>query len=242
MSQHHSKPGSASFIGSAALHLAVGVVLWASTAFRPAPPVFETYAIDLYSPPPAVESEEPELTPPVEELVVEAPVEEPDPTPPPPEPEPDPLPEPPPPEPEPTRPAPPPPVTTEPEPERPQPSRGPDAEPSSQGGEDMNIRMEGLRRDYPDYYGNIVLQIRRCFLQRRPPDGRWEAQVDFFIARDGRTVDIRFAKESANTAFNFQAMGAVECAGSRFGPLPEDMPLDRLPVRFTFNPAGPGAP
>ena len=39
-----------------------------------------------------------------------------------------------------------------------------DPEPSDDlSGEDLNIRMEGLRRDFPDYYLNIQRQIQRCW-------------------------------------------------------------------------------
>ncbi len=44
---------------------------------------------------------------------------------------------------------------------------------------------------------------------------------------------------SGNTAFDFEAMGAVDCAGNgRFGPLPEDLPYDRFPIKFSFRPQG----
>jgi hypothetical protein len=34
-------------------------------------------------------------------------------------------------------------------------------------------------------------------------------------------------------------MGAVDCAGrGRFGPLPEDLPFETLPVEFSFRPTG----
>ena len=34
-------------------------------------------------------------------------------------------------------------------------------------------------------------------------------------------------------------MGAVDCAGNgRFGPLPEDLPYDRFPIKFSFRPQG----
>ena len=40
----------------------------------------------------------------------------------------------------------------------------------------------------------------------------------------------------ATSAFDFEALGAVECAGKgRFGALPEELPFDRLPVEFTIK-------
>jgi len=44
---------------------------------------------------------------------------------------------------------------------------------------------------------------------------------------------------SGSTAFDFEAIGAVECAGQgRFGQLPDELPYDRLPVQFDFRPPG----
>lgn len=223
---------------SLAFHAALVALVWASTLYEPRQIEFLTYEIDLVSPPPAQAEEEPEPEPPAEELVVERP--EPEPTPPEPEPEeivpveePDPEPEP-----EPVREEPPPEeppetaeetvVTTTEEP--------PEEEPEVTG-EDLNVRIEGLRRDYPQYYNNIIRQIQRCF--RWTQGGSWQTTVDFHIDREGNAEGIEFVTRSGNAAFDFEAMGAVECAGAgRFGPLPEDLPYDRFPVRFNFRPMG----
>ena len=61
----------------------------------------------------------------------------------------------------------------------------------------------------------------------------------FWITRDGTATDIDFESRSGNLAFDFEAIGAVECAGQgRFGPLPEDLPYERFPIRFQFQPSG----
>jgi outer membrane biosynthesis protein TonB len=103
-------------------------------------------------------------------------------------------------------------------------------------GEDLRVRMEGLQRDFPAYYRNIVVQMQRCF--RWTGSGALEAQVQFLIHRDGTVGrDIDIVRESGNIYFDAAAMEAVECAGrGRFGPLPEDMPYDQLPVLFNFQP------
>jgi hypothetical protein len=138
----------------------------------------------------------------------------------------------------------------EPEPEPPPPERVPTpaeeveeaaaeqpVEDAAEGGEDINVRLEGVRRDYPAYYNNIITQIQRCF--RWTQGGSWETTVYFAIRRDGTVADLDFVKRSGNTAFDFEAMGAVDCAGKgRFGPLPEDLPFDVLPVQFNFRPQG----
>lgn len=215
------------------LHAAVFAVAWLST-LRSGPEIeFIAYEIELVSPPPAVQAEQPE---PVREEVV---IERPEPEPEPPEPEadivpveevePEPEPEPTPPEPEPTPPEPEveevPAATDEPPPET----------PPETSGEGLNVRLEGLRRDYPEYYNNIIRQIQRCFRWRQ--GGSWEAVVDFTIGRDGVATDIEFGRRSGSLSFDFEAMGAVDCAGQgRFGPLPEDLPWEAVRIAFTFEP------
>jgi TonB family protein len=92
--------------------------------------------------------------------------------------------------------------------------------------------MEGLRRDFPEYYNNIIRQINRCF---RPPEGNWVTTLTFKIRRDGTVTDLQFVQRSGNTAYDYVAMEAVECAGQgRFGPLPEELPPE-FPVQFEIR-------
>jgi outer membrane biosynthesis protein TonB len=201
--------------------VALALALWSARATR-VPLDFVTYQIEIFSPPVTVEAEEP--APAKEELVVERP------EPPPPQPEERPtVQNPPPPEPKPTK---------EPEEEK-KPATSPAPEERSpESGENVNVRLEGLRRDYPAYYENIITQIGRCFQWRG--GGSWETTVYFVIKRDGTVSDIDFVKRSGNAGFDFQAMGAVECAGAngRLGGLPEALPFDRLPIQFSFRPQG----
>lgn len=232
---HRPEPFDRSaFAASVAVHVVLlGAAVWSTTHRRP-PPEFVTYQIELVSPPPAVQAEE--EAPAVEELVVERP----EPTPPEPEPEektvpveetkPEPEPEKPP---EKDQPAPP----EEGEKPREATTTEKPAEEARESGEDLNVRLEGLRRDYPAYYNNIIRQIQRCFRWRG--QGNWETTVRFVIHRDGSVSDMDFVKRSGNSAFDFEAMGAVDCAGQgRFGPLPDELPFDRLPVQFNFRPQG----
>lgn len=220
-----------SLVGSLLVHGAVGVLALLAGMSAPEPLNFITFEVEIVSPPPLPDQEEPS-TP--DELVVERPEEAPE------EETVDevPLPEA---EPEP-----------EPEPEQPQPERQPDPEPERQpepeeegelSGEDIEVRMEGVRRDFPEYYGNIILQIQRCF--RPPPNtpGNLRTTVYFVIRQDGSVADLRFVEQSGNPDFDFEALGAVgDCAGrsGRFGPLPEDLPYERLPILFEFRPPGDG--
>jgi len=219
---------------SAGVHLALFAVAWASTLYEPTRLEFVTYEIELVSPPPARQAEEPE--PATEELVVERP----DPEPAPPEPEVEeivPVEEP--------EPDPPPEEREEPAEEDPPEAaetavvaaaEDPPEEEPEETGEGLNVRIEGLRRDYPEYYNNIIRQIQRCFRWR--DGGNWQTEIFFYIDRDGMADGIEFASRSGSTAFDFEAMGAVDCAGhGRFGPLPDDLPYERFPVRFSFQPS-----
>lgn len=224
--RHRERPGRKSLLASALVHLVAFGLAWFLQASAPALDEYVTYEINIVSPPPAQEAETPA---PVqeEELVVETP----DPTPPPEEPEPDPVVD------EPTREESRPEPTPTPPPPDPEPEEAGDPDPSdTESGEDINVRMEGLRRDFPAYYGNIITQMNRCMRFNGP--GGLKTSVHFVIDRDG-TVDagrIEFVSRSGNAGFDFAVMEAVECAGSgRFGPLPEDLGLDRLPIIFELS-------
>ncbi len=221
---------------SAGLHGLIFAIGWLSTFYEPEPLSFLTYEIEMVSPPAAVQEEEAREA--TEELVVERP----EPAPPEPEPEevvpveePEPEPEPPPPEPR-EEPAERPPEAAEEVTVATTPEEVPEERPA-ESGEGITVRIEGLRRDYPAYYENIIRQIQRCFRWRE--GGSWQTTVLFWITRDGTATDIDFESRSGNLAFDFEAIGAVECAGQgRFGPLPEDLPYERFPIRFQFQPSG----
>lgn len=227
--RHRDRPGKKQLYASAGVHVVAVILAWTAQVSATDPMDFITYEITLVSPPPTNEAPDPE--PVVEEdVIVETP--------------------------EPVREEEPPPVVEEntrveerptptptptPPPPRPEPEEeAGDPEPSEAvSGEDLNIRMEGLQRDFPEYYANIQRQIQRCFEYRG--GGRLETSVIFYISRDG-TVNggsIEFFERSGNVNFDYAAMGAVECAGNgRFGPLPEELGWDRLPILFTFTPRG----
>lgn len=206
---------------------------------------FLTFQVDIVAAPPEQVQDTP--TPVTEEYVVETPdpvAPTPEVTTPPPvvenvveDPEPEPVEEEPEPDPTPPQPAPTPPVETP-------PATAAEPEPDNElTGADITIRMQGLQRDFPQYYGNIQAQIRRCF---RPPPGSAgrETTVYFEIRPDGRSTGERFEVRSGSSAFDFAALQAIaDCAGKNggFGPLPEDLPYQRLPILFTFRPSGEGS-
>ena len=218
---------------SLAIHvLALVVLIWGVPALAREPIVYQAIEIRVVSAPPAPAPPPEEETPPPapqEELVVETPEE-------PVEEEEAPIPveeEAPPPEPEET----PPPEVEDPPPpaEDPAPAEPVESE-EEDGGEDINVRLEGLRRDYPAYYGNIIRQIERCFRPRDPGD--YVAVVQFMIHEDGSVSDISIAERSGSFIFDLEAQGAIECAGGpgRLGPLPQGYSWDVLPVQFRFRP------
>ena len=221
--RHRERPGKKSLYASAGVHVVAILAAFLAQVSHTNYSDFAPIRITLVSPPPTEEAPEP--APVVEEeVVVETP--------------------------EPLQEEEPPPVVEEDRPreeERPTPTPTPtepeenpgDPEPSEElSGEDLNIRMEGLIRDFPEYYANIQRQIQRCFEYRG--SGRLETSIVFYISRDGsvdgRTID--FYERSGNVNFDYAAMGAIECAAGRFGPLPEEMGWDRLPILFTFKPRG----
>ena len=226
-----------SLVLSLSIHvLALVVLIWVVPALARDPVVYQAIEIRVVSAPPVAAPPPEEETPPPapqEELVVETPEErveeEEAPIPveeeaPPPEPE-----ETPPPEPEET----PPPEEEDPPPPAPAESEENDEE---DGGEDINVRLEGLRRDHPAYYDNIIRQIERCFRPRDPGDH--VAVVQFMIQEDGSVSDIRMAERSDSFIFDLDAQDAIDCAGrpGRLGPLPQGYSWDVLPVQFTFRP------
>ncbi len=224
--------GKGPVVGSVFVHTSAIFLAWWASAAPAQVPDFVAFEIELISPPAAELGER--TTPPPEELVIETPL--------------DPVPEPQ----EETPPAvieeeapadePPLPEETSAPPDvelvdEPEPPTSPNPDPDVETpGEDLNVRLEGLRRDYPVYYENIIRQMQRCFRWRGEEDLR--ARVYFVINRDGSVSEIDIVESSRSIAFDIEAMGAAECAGSRdrLGPLPEALPFDRLPVNFTFTP------
>jgi outer membrane biosynthesis protein TonB len=243
--RRHDRPDRRAVLGSIGVHVVAALLVALTMFLKPVPRTFLVYEMNIVSPD-ALELGD--LTPPTpEEFVVETPEEV----------VPDPVEETPPivideealdeapeldPEPEETKDDEPADPVTDPvdSTEDPVVATSPDPDPDVKDpGEDINVRMRGLQRDYPVYYENIVRQMRRCF---RPPQGSTRrATIQFSIARDGRVSGVQVVEPSGDFAFDLIAMGAAECAGNgRFGPLPEGMPADHLPIQFKLDPSGTG--
>ncbi len=212
-------------LGRGALGVSLGVhfgalalLFWGIPALEDAPILYDVAYVDMVAmapePPDELVVETPDDPPPPPEE--EAPVAEPDPEP---EPEPD------------TTETPPVVEETPPaESQRPAPTETPD-----DGEDEITQQVEALRRDYPEYYQNIINWIRRCF--RWEGSGRLEVVMTFRILRDGSVPDFEVARSSGYHPFDNAAMAAIECAGKagRLGPLPEDYPYEFLPVNYTIT-------
>lgn len=100
-----------------------------------------------------------------------------------------------------------------------------------------NVRSEGVEFPYPGYLNNVVRQIALRFSPRNP--GALRAEVFFIVRRDGTIGEFRFLTKSGSYAFDLEAQGAVESAGSAkaFGRLPDGYVNDFLPVIFSFDPS-----
>jgi periplasmic protein TonB len=100
-----------------------------------------------------------------------------------------------------------------------------------------NIKTEGVEFFDQAYLNNIVRQIAVRFKPRNP--GALRAEVFFMVKRDGSVGEFRFLSKSGVYAFDLEAQGAIESAGSAkaFGALPPSYVNDFLPVIFSFDPS-----
>lgn len=216
-------PGRGPVVASVVFHVVAVAGLWAA-GLRPPQrlPDFVTYRVNLISPPPQVQGE-PEPVVETKPIVTTKPQPvhaTPKPT----------VPR--------NRPAvkTPKPVTAKPKPAA--PAKGAHPQPGSVGGENIDVQMEGQEFPYPEYLDNIIVQLKRYFRWGGAPN--LEAEVAFYIDREGHTGGMRVTQKSGNFKFDLDAMSAIEQAGRNgaFGPLPEGWQSDRLWVKFRFLPPG----
>lgn len=204
-------------------------------------PEFRVYRVNIVSLPPQVQGDPAPAVPVPADPEPPVAAAEPPPAPPPPPVE---APRPTPPQPTPPQPTPerqPPPRQTPPDQaaQRPQPAapaQGNNPQPVTVGGDGVNVQMEGADFPFPAYLENVIIQINRHF--RWSGAANLEAQVHFYILRDGSVGGMRVARSSGNVRFDLEATSAVEQAGRRgaFGPLPDGWQQDRLWVSFRFLP------
>ncbi len=113
----------------------------------------------------------------------------------------------------------------------------PDEEPST-GDDPATLNVSGVNFPFPEYINNIVAQIYRRW-QRPAGNESLRAEILFLVRRDGSISNLRFIRRSGSFAFDLEAQGAIESAGTTgaFGPLPEAFNGDILPVSFFFDPS-----
>ncbi len=106
----------------------------------------------------------------------------------------------------------------------------------STGSDVATVSTEGVEFPFPEYLQNIVAQVVRRW-QRPLQSTPLEAEVSFFVHRDGSVTGLQFIKRSGNFEFDLEAQGAVEEAGrfKAFGSLPDGWGWDVLFVRFYFS-------
>ena len=106
----------------------------------------------------------------------------------------------------------------------------------STGNDVATVSTEGVAFPFPEYLQNIVSQVLRRW-QRPGQSTPLEAEVSFFVHRDGSVTDLQFIRRSGNFAFDLEAQGAVEEAGRShaFERLPDGWTADVLFVRFYFS-------
>ena len=106
----------------------------------------------------------------------------------------------------------------------------------STGNDVATVSTEGVAFPFPEYLQNIVSQVLRRW-QRPGQSTPLEAEVSFFVHRDGSVTDLQFIRRSGNFAFDLEAQGAIEESGRfrAFGALPEGWTADVLFVRFYFS-------
>jgi len=108
---------------------------------------------------------------------------------------------------------------------------------TARGHDVADVRVVGLAFPYPGYLDNLVRQVRLRFEPTQARAGL-HADLTFIVARDGSISGLRVVRSSGNYAFDLEAQGAVEAAGSAraFGPLPDGFHGTTLPVTFSFDP------
>jgi protein TonB len=106
----------------------------------------------------------------------------------------------------------------------------------STGNDVATVSTAGVAFPFPEYLQNVVSQVLRRW-QRPEQSTPLEAEVSFFVHRDGSVTGLQLIHHSGNYSFDLEALGAVEEAGRRkaFGDLPDGWASDILFVRFYFS-------
>jgi protein TonB len=106
----------------------------------------------------------------------------------------------------------------------------------STGNDVATVSTEGVAFPFPQYLQNIVSQVLR-FWKRPERSTPLEAEVSFFVHRNGSVTGLQLIHRSGEYDFDLEALGAVEAAGhaKAFGDLPAGWQPEVLFVRFYFS-------
>ncbi len=106
----------------------------------------------------------------------------------------------------------------------------------STGNDVATVSTEGVSFPFPEYLQNLVSEVLKRW--KRPDQSTpLEAEVSFFVHRDGTVTGLGLIKHSGVYEFDIEALGAVEEAGRShaFGTLPAEWTSEVLFVRFYFS-------
>jgi len=98
----------------------------------------------------------------------------------------------------------------------------------------QDTRQVEYRANYLDNVRENI--VRAWHYPAQASEERKEGQVDveFTILKDGRLLDVRILQSSGFGSLDREAIRAVKAA-SPFKPIPDQMGVPQLPIRFTFN-------
>ena len=120
--------------------------------------------------------------------------------------------------------------------EVPQPIVTPSQEPLQQSAK-LEPRGDTRQTEYTAYLEKVKENIVHAwqYPEQASEEGKeGKVDVEFTILKDGRLLDVRILQSSGFSALDGEAVRAVGAA-SPFTPIPAQIALEQLSIRFTFN-------
>jgi len=121
-------------------------------------------------------------------------------------------------------------------PEVPEPKVTPPQEPLQQSAK-LEPRGDTRQTEYTAYLEKVKKNIVHAwqYPEQASEEGKeGKVDVEFTIHKDGRLLDVRILQSSGFSALDREAIRAVGAA-SPFTPIPVQIALEQLSIRFTFN-------
>ncbi len=121
-------------------------------------------------------------------------------------------------------------------PEVPEPKVTPPQEPLQQSAK-LEPRGDTRQTEYTAYLEKVKENIVHAwqYPEQASEEGKeGKVDVEFTIHKDGRLLDVRILQSSGFSALDREAIRAVGAA-SPFTPIPVQIALEQLSIRFTFN-------